>query len=161
MNSKKKKKAHEQRVETRRLYRFEAAVFLPGEELAKYASRPRSEKFLKNLATKVWKKHGRKNVGVPNIEITEGTFSYCLGYSDIVLARATNTRFNLPHNTVDVLLHELTHAMGYQTHGKSFVKKYVQLLVEYGKLSEDELLFHLAMFNIKIPHGNNNLYSRR
>ncbi len=136
-------------VETRRLYRFEAVFLHP--QFKPHINRPRSLQYLRRLARRVWDKHGRKGIGVPRIRVMDGLeWSYCVGYSDIVLATATRTRHHHPHDTIEVLLHELTHAMGYGTHGKGFVRKYVALLVEYGGCDEGELQLALASFGIKI-----------
>jgi len=133
-------------VDTRRLYCFEN-TYLTGA----YLQKPRSLRFLKTLAEKVWAKHGRKHVRVPSIAIVEGAkWSSCTGYSEIALATATSTRRNVPHNTVDVLIHELTHAMGFgNPHGPGFARKYVELLVEYGRCHEGELKLAMRLFNIK------------
>lgn len=151
MNKKRKRISHKRKVETRRLYKFEAIFLRP--DLAGFVNRPHSIKFLRELAEKVWAKHGPKHRKIPSIVINEtADWSWCIGFSEIELAIAKNTRNHFPHNTIEVLLHELVHALGYGTHGKNFVKKYIQLLVEYGKLNEGELLMGLNMFNIKI-HG--------
>lgn len=135
-------------IETRRLYKFEEIFLNSG--LAEYANEPRDTKFLRAFAKKIWAKHGRKNLPMPRIRINRrSSYSWCSGFSEIELAIAANTRTGAPHNTIEVLIHELVHAIGYRTHGKSFVKKYVELLVEYAGLNEGELRIGLGLFNIK------------
>lgn len=135
-------------VETRRLYLFEQVIDRLG--FPAYLTRVRSEKYLRALAAKVWGKHGRSRVRVPSVDVIDGEpISYCLGYTKIVLATKKNTRSNLPHNNIEVLLHELTHAIGYTPHAKGFVRKYIQLLVEYGRCEEGKLLLAMSMFKIK------------
>lgn len=134
-------------VETRRVYKFEASYFR--EDVTPYASKPRSMLFLRKLAEKVWAKHGRERLSVPKIEVIDGAkWSECDGYTRITLATSKNTRGNLPHNTIDVLLHELTHAIGYRTHGRGFIRKYTELLVEYGRCDPGELRMAMEMFGI-------------
>jgi hypothetical protein len=132
-------------VETRRLYKFEEEYLYKN----RYISSPRSERFLKSLASRVWEKHGRENLPVPSVKIVDGAkWSTCKGYKEIALATSKNTRRNLPHNTIDVLLHELTHAIGFSTHGHGFVGKYSELLVEYGRCDPGELRMAMEMFGI-------------
>ena len=136
---------HKHMIETRRLYLFEQ-VFT--RDLPIEARADKSIQFLRELAARVWRTHGRKNLDVPKVQCGSETshgglwFSYCDGYGLIVLSRV--------QRTVAVLLHELAHAMGYGTHGKGFVRKYVQLLVEYGKCDEGELAVALSVCNIKL-----------
>lgn len=136
-----------QMLETRRLYKWEAAAL----KVTDYVGQPRTESFLQNLAAEVWAKHGRERVSVPVVNVVDGaTWSDCQGYTRITLATAKNTRKNIPHNTIDVLLHELTHAIGFRTHGYGFVRKYAQLLVEYGKCDPCELRMSMEMFNLPL-----------
>lgn len=124
-------------VETRRLYRFEKLFFAEG-----FVARERSIEYLRELAARVWTKHGRRGVRVPDIKLdrTEPV-SYCRGYVDIGIVPQ--------QKSIDVLLHELVHAIGYRNHGRSFVRKYVELLVEFGGCEEGELRLALSLFNIK------------
>jgi hypothetical protein len=133
-------------VDTRRLYKLEHTFFMD----KPYLRKPRAIKFLRDLAAQVWAKHGRSGSGVPSVAIVDGApNSHCCGRSEIVLATDKSTYKNVAHNTVDTLLHELTHAMGYTQHGKAFVRKYMQLLVEYGKCDEGELSVAMSMFKVK------------
>lgn len=142
-------KHHVQAVETRHLYKFEAIFLRP--EKKKFLNTPRSLKYLRTLAVKVWRKHGRKKSATPRIWVIDGApWSWCEGYSEIYLATKANTRQHIPHNTVEVLLHELVHCIGYHAHGRAFVRKYLQLLVQYGKCDELELRIALRLFNVRL-----------
>ena len=133
-------------VDTRRLYLFEHTFLIE----KPYLRKPRSIQFLRALADQVWAKHGRDGEKTPAVRITDGAAtSSCLGRSEIELATATATYRNMAHNTVDTLLHELTHAMGYQSHGAGFARKYLELLSEYGQCDEGELRMAMTLFNVK------------
>lgn len=143
-----KSTAIRRRTETRRLYQFEATFLHPVNK--PYINKPRSLRYLNALTARVWEKHGRKGLPPPSVDIADGAeWSTCQGYSHIVLATAKRTRHNLPHDNIEVLLHELTHAMGYGTHGPGFVRKYLQLLVEYGRCDEGELRLAMTLFRLK------------
>ena len=133
------RKAVRQMVETRRLYRFERVFFT--EDVSPFISKLRPIGYLRNIANTVWAKHGRRGVGVPEINVDPNVeCSHCTGYRNVVL---------LPeHCSLDVLLHELTHCIGYLTHSRAFVRKYVELLVEYGGCSEIELTLALGLFKV-------------
>lgn len=143
------KAAHRHAVETRRLYRFESTFLHP--RYAPALNKPRSLRYLRALAEKVWAKHGRKGAKTPQVTIVDGApWSTCAGYSQIVLATAKNTRGNVPHDTVEVLLHELTHALGHGTHGRGFVRRYAELLVEYGGCDAEELRLAMLSSNLTL-----------
>lgn len=136
-------------VETRRLYKFEHTFMVPGVAPAKVI-KYRSHRWLQSVAAKVWAKHGRKNIRVPEVALSdEAEYSYCLGYTEIVLSVSGKARGGWKHNTLDVLLHELTHAIGYRNHDRNFVRKYVELLTEYAGYDAGELSVALGFWNIK------------
>jgi len=133
-------------VDTRRIYLFEA-VFT--RHLPSYVWMERSIQFLRTTAMVVWMKHGRRGLNVPTIEFHRGLtrdgelYSYSDGFRYIALAPT--------QRNVMILLHELTHAMGYGSpHGDSFAHKYAELLVEYGGCDEGLLVLFLANVGIKI-----------
>jgi hypothetical protein len=143
-----KRLAYRRMVETRRLYRFEnhAARYLPSE-----CVRLRAIGELRLLAQIAWRKHGRKGLPCPEVIAGKGTpmsghwYSYTLGYSRIVLSRA--------QRSILVLLHELTHATGHGGHdgghGRGFLRKYIELLCDYGMCNRDELRLGLSLFGIR------------
>lgn len=142
-------KAIREMVETRRLYRFEQ-VFMRPDTAPAQTLRARSRGYLQALATRVWAKHGRKGVGVPSVTLRpDCDWSWCLGYTEIHLSTSGRARGGWMHNNTEVLLHELVHAIGYRSHGRGFVRKYVELLVEYGGYHEGELRLALTLFNIR------------
>ena len=131
-------------IETHRLYKFEELT----QAISPYANRRRTLPFLKSIAQDVWAKHGRARLDVPIIRIGKGTpcggstASYADGYGLIELTR--------PQATVGVLLHELTHSMGFgRPHGKGFVRKYFDLLVEYGRCEKGKLILDASLFKLK------------
>lgn len=145
----KRKKSALEMVETRRLYKFEH-VFIRAGNVPPFAIQCRSQAYLRQFAKKVWEKHGRKGVRVPTVKVRDDIdFSWCIGYSLIELSASGKARGNFKHNTIDVLLHELVHAIGYRTHGRGFVRKYIELLVEYAGFDEGELRLALGLFKIK------------
>ena len=136
--------AHRRRIDTHRLYQFEELTGAIGP----YSNKLRSQPFLRQLVDRVWTKHGRKGLPPPAIRFGPGTpvangrISYCLGYSEIELIAS--------HRTVGVLLHEIVHAPGYLTHGRGFVRKYFDLLVEYGRCERAPLLLDAKLFKMKV-----------
>lgn len=135
-------------VETRRLYRFEE-IF--AESSLGKVCRERSLPFLRRLLREVWAKHGRARLSPPDLSFGPGTphgkgfASFAEGYSYIELKEG--------HRNVLVLLHELTHTLGYGApHGAGFVRKYIELLVEYGGCSEGELILGAGLFKLN-PKG--------
>ena len=131
-------------VETRRLYKFEH-IFAT--ERLKGACRRRSLRFLRALLLSVWGKHGRRGLRPPDLTFGPGTphgkdlVSFANGYHHIELVEG--------QRSVLVLLHELTHTLGYgNPHGPGFVRKYLNLLVEYGGCDEGELSLAAGLFNL-------------
>ncbi len=135
---------HKRMVDTRRLYLFEE-VFT--KELPLEARHARPAKFLRAMVEKVWAKHGRAGLAAPKLKYGRGLeqngvrFSFADGYSKIELSPT--------QRTLAVLLHELTHTIGYGTHGKGFVRKYIDLLVEYAGCDRGELELGMGMFGIR------------
>ena len=134
--------SHRRAVETRRLYRFED-VFT--RTLPVDVRRDRRIAELRDIAAGVWSGEGRSTATCPTVTCGAGVpqngawFSYCEG-DRIVLSRA--------QRTVGVLLHELTHALGHDTHGKDFVNRYVHLLCAYGGCEEGHLRLGLSLFKV-------------
>jgi len=131
-------------VETRRLYWFES-IF--SKELPAYVRRQRSEIFLRYMLADGWKKHGCKGVKQPQLTFGKGTphhgkrCSFADKYSHIELVPGDRN--------VMILLHEITHTLGFGTpHGRGFARKYVELLVEYGRCDEGELNLALRLFKV-------------
>lgn len=131
-------------VETRRLYMFEN---LTG-AISEYANKERSLSFLQAIANVVWVRHGRKGCAPPVVRFGPGVAhgkvqaSYTEGRGLIELIE--NQR------NVGVLLHELTHCMGFgMPHGRAFVRKYLDLLVEYGRCERTPLVLDASMFGLK------------
>lgn len=108
--------------DTRRLYHFEE-VYFRGQPTKPIAT-------LRKLGERIWQAKSKKRHKCIPIIAGQGFwhlgryYSYCDG-SKIVLARNERKTF--------VLIHEMTHALGYDYHDKSFVKAYLQLLIEYDK----------------------------
>jgi hypothetical protein len=133
-------------AETRREYTFEDKwVRSP------FLDRPRSMKYLRTLAERVWREQDIKR---PLPEILAGPGELCNGRrrswcmstgrntSRIVLARH--------ERNVAVLLHELVHALGehYAFHDVRFVKKLLQFMVRYGRENEERLILGAHAFGI-------------
>ncbi len=118
------KRSYQIGIETRELYNFEDTVLIHDIDLNKQ----RSYRFLIKEATKIWKQSGTKKK-LPNIVFGKGTMfngrplSYCIGFSYIELCPG--------QRDILTLLHELVHAMGPVNHGKTFRKRYFDLLYKY------------------------------
>lgn len=138
------KPAHRRAVETRRLYRFEDLA----QTFPRYALREYSLAFFRRLARKIWDAHGPWNKSLPQIDFGAGTpfgkqrVSYC-DYDDGRRIELAPGQRNLV-----VFIHEITHALGFGTHGKGFVRRYFKLLAKYAKCDEDALLFEAAQFKL-------------
>lgn len=126
--------------ETNRLYKYEnhTKTGLPTKE--------RTIQYLHKLAAKIWEKHGRAGLSVPSVVTWDKRYSETFGYSEIRLARN--------HRNEAVLIHEITHAIGFHSHDSAFVSKYISLLVEYGGADEGELIIGMGMYGVKVqPAG--------
>ena len=103
---------------------------------------------LKKLLKKVWHEEDTRGLSHPYVVAGKGTLhndaftSYTTGFSYIQLAR--HQRNSL------VLLHELTHCLGFHTHGRRFVKRYFDLLVKYLGYEMGELTLLASLFKIKV-----------
>lgn len=115
--------------DTRFLYRLEDTTL----RYNSYANADRSMKFLRDLADKVWAAEAPAGRRKPTITADDGVLhggramSYCLGFTEIVLARS--------QRNVLVLLHELVHALGPIIHGPKFIRLYFKLLQKYAGYS--------------------------
>ena len=121
-------------AETRWLYRIEREFLHTTNE---FANRKRRMDYLNRLAKRIWNAEAPPGRRFPTIEAGKGVLyngdwlSYCMGYTEIVLARG--------QRTVLVLLHELTHALGPGVHGPKFVKLYFYLLRRYARFDSSFL----------------------
>ena len=131
-------------AETRWLYRQESSAL----KFNKFAFAERSMGYLRRLAQRIWKKEAPKGRRFPEIRAGRGCpssttlTSYCLGFTEIELARH--------HRNVLVLIHELTHALGPCVHGPRFVSLYFRLLHRYAGYNRWFLQFVAAERNIVI-----------
>jgi hypothetical protein len=98
-----------------------------------FATEDRSMAFLRAIVDQVWDAEAPVGRRKPTITADDGAFwqgrawSYCEGFTKIILARS--------QRNVLVLLHELTHALGPCVHGKKFVRLYFRLLKKYAGYS--------------------------
>lgn len=96
---------------------------------------------LRRIAMKIWhdlfSTSGRDYYPLPNIRAGRGVkyngylYSYYEKYYGIVLAR--NQR------NIVILIHELTHALGYDDHDKAFVNQYFKLLRKFTDIDSRSL----------------------
>ena len=106
---------------TRRMYAWE------GKWVPKEPTAPMVE--LQRLAARIWRENTRRRDRCPAVVAGRGLMqagrlvSYCLGRCRIVLARNQRTRH--------VLIHEMAHALGPETHGSRFQNRYADLLIRY------------------------------
>jgi len=108
--------------DTRWLYRLEDTTL----RYNSFANADRPMAFLREFAERVWAAEAPAGRRKPTITADYGTlhngraYSYCEGFTKIVLARS--------QRNVLVLLHELTHALGPCVHGPKFIRLYFRLL---------------------------------
>ena len=132
-----KRVAAKRAVETRRLYRFENVE----RHYSAYSLRRYSLRFFRRLADRLCP-GVRVDFG-PGTPHAGARVSFCDWDDDRRVELAPGQR------TLVVFLHEITHALGFGTHGRRFVRKYFELLVQYGKCKEGELKLAAGLFGIK------------
>lgn len=139
------KTAAQATLETKRVYRFEDTYLS-----SPFLNKDRAIGELRRVGRHIWKQEGTKLL-LPTFIAGQGIYQngrYLSFYSPsnhtIVFAR--NQR------EYGVLIHELVHAMGrkYWNHGAPFVKRYFELLVQYGRQDLNELVFAAAQFDIRV-----------
>lgn len=139
--------------ETWRLYKWESYT-ISFKHFPERLTKRRSMAYLRRLAHQIWAKHGRNGIATLDIKAWNSTYwmqekkqwrgwSYSAGFKEMRLGR--------DYRTVQYLLHELTHCIGYASHGRGFLRKYGELLVEYGGVEEGWLALSMGMFGIKLP----------
>lgn len=124
---------------SKRISLFESIV---DDEAGEYANRWRTLPYMNRLLEQVWARHGRKGESSPVLcmhvtppEEADGLrLNFCNCRSWIVLHEDTMC--------IAVLLHELTHAMGYPNHSPGFVRRYIELLGQYGRCDPRYLALH-------------------
>ena len=120
-NNKKHDSAAKRAVITRRFYLFEEECIPMGPDVSIYR--------LRRLAKRIWRDNTNRRDRCPEIIAGNGTkqsgrwISYCEGRCKIVLARH--------ERRTPVLIHEMVHALGPETHGKRFEKRYFALMDRY------------------------------
>ena len=134
---------HVSMIETRKLYQLEY-LFPPEKD--------RSMTELSALGKRIWQSESRNMKMLPSIVAGQGSFygnkwlSFCFKLPGeapkIVLSRGQRKH--------SVLIHEVTHALGYWDHSTSFIKKYFELLVKYDGWNYDFLLLTAYSVNINL-----------
>ena len=102
---------------------------------------------LRRTLRRVWNDYGNVRP-VPRLDFGPGTpagntvASFC-DWGD-------NRRIELVEGerTLAVLIHEVVHALGYGTHGKRFVNKYIEILSRYAKCDEGALRLGAKLFKV-------------
>lgn len=130
-------------VDTRRLYKLE--LLFPKEKFVNI-------KQLRNLGRIIWEQESGNMKMFPEIVAAkvlnsgQENFSFCykVGHkpAKIILVER--------HLTRTVLIHELTHALGYWDHSSRFIKKYFELLVKYANFDYNFLLLVACSVNMKL-----------
>jgi hypothetical protein len=134
---------HVNRVDTRKLYKLE--TLFPPEKDCSMAE-------LRELGELIWEKESGNMKMLPEIAAGQGSYygncylSFCYKIANqppkIILSRQ--------HRKPNVLIHEMTHALGHWNHGIKFVRKYFDLLVKYGSYDYDFLLLTAYSVNIDL-----------
>lgn len=142
--------------DTWRLYKWESHV-IKAHMLPDRLTKRRSMDYLRKYAHKIWAKHGRTGIDKLDIKAWNATYwqqekekwrgwSYSAGFKEMRLGRDFRTE--------QYVLHEITHCIGYVWHGRAFLKKYTELLVEYGGVDEAWLALSMGIYGIKVPDFN-------
>lgn len=134
---------HVNRIDTRKLYKLET-LFPPEKD--------HSMTQLQNLGHEIWLKESGNMKMLPEIVAGQGSYygntflSFCYKIGNqppkIILARQ--------HRKPNVLIHEITHGLGYWNHGTRFIKRYFDLLVKYGNYDYNFLLLTAYSVNIDL-----------
>jgi len=139
----KKRLAARRAWDTRRVYLFEKS--LHGWE----STSEMSMGALRRLAERVWAKESLTYLPCPAIVAGAGIrsggvlVSYFHWYSwRIVLTRDARVPV--------VVLHELTHALGYLEHGPAFMKTYMRLLATYGRCDPTLLALNAGVMGVRV-----------
>ncbi len=119
-------------VHTRRLYAFEFVHF-------DGAFKSESHADLRRLLDRVWLTEAPRRLRNSQVALVFGKgtamggrqVSYAMGRGYIELAPGQRTR--------DVLLHEVTHCLGFSSHGEGFVGRYFGLLERYAGVPPEVL----------------------
>ena len=94
-----------------------------------FAGPPQPITLLRALAQRIWREETNRPDRCPAVVAGRGIrtgdrlASYCEGRSRIVLARNQRDRVTL--------IHEMVHALGAETHGRIFQRRYAELLGKY------------------------------
>ena len=132
------------RVDTSRLYRFEALYLhtkaCPGNDDTPIG-------VLRRLAKKVWEEYGRTHECPP---IIAGLGCDGDQYSYYEVPPVHKIVLKRTQRTPTVLMHELTHALGCGYHNKRFCRLYFELLVKYLKFDAELLNNQALLFSIKV-----------
>jgi hypothetical protein len=128
-------------IDTKRLYNLE--LLFPAEYFLHI-------KELRKLGETIWENESGNMRMFPEIVVatvsTSGqeTFSICyrVGNKPAKIILAKN------HLTNSVLIHEITHALGYWDHSPKFIKRYFDLLVKYAEFDYNFLL--LAAYSVNM-----------
>lgn len=138
----KRRREYKNRVDTRRLYRYEKK-FLQRHE----AQLPMKE--VRALALRIWRGEGRDMRRLPKI-ITGKKLRYLgrwCSYCDYDNKREIVLVYR--HCKALVLVHELVHAMGFFDHDRPFLLRYFHLLEKYCGYKREELIINAAWFGIR------------
>lgn len=140
--NKKRRKEYANRVNTRRLYMYEREFLQRQEDRMPMAR-------LRRLAKRIWEGEGRKRP-LPRIVAGEGLWYLEAWTSYCDYERGRKIILTAKHRKPLVLVHELVHAMGFEEHTHSFVRRYFYLLEKYCGYTREELIINAAWFGIRV-----------
>lgn len=127
-------------IKTRNLYRFEEIYFK-----GTYLSRSLSMKKLRELTKTIWDKFG-KNKEIPKLVADRGVL-----YGGRYLSYNQFNNIHLIRNQRDIitLVHELTHALGFDYHNKKFVDLEFNILEQIFKMDRGRLELTAGLFGVE------------
>lgn len=138
--------------ETNRMYRWEDHTKRRGKVFPYTLTCERTMLDLKLFAEEVWEKHGRAGWSCPVLKSWNGLYwkQYNSEFRGWSYQFGREIRLAKRHRNRMVVLHEITHALGFYTHGRGFARRYAQLLVEYGGLDPAWIEVSMGMYGIQI-----------
>jgi len=134
---------HTNRVDTRKLYKLET-LFPPEKD--------QSMKQLRELGHHIWENESGNMKMLPEIVAGQGSFygKFFLSFCYKIDKQPPKIILSRQHRKPNVLIHEMTHALGEWNHGTRFIKRYFDLLVRYGNYDYDFLLLTAYSVNIDL-----------
>lgn len=134
---------HVNMIDTRKLYKLE--MLFPVE-------RDRTMKQLRSLGHQIWEIESGNMKVLPEIVAGQGCYygNTFMSFCYKIDGQQTKIILSRQHRKPHILIHEMTHALGFMDHSLKFVKRYFDLLVKYGNYDYNFLLLTAYSVNINL-----------